>query len=157
MIDFILRAGKARILLTVCCLIAVIALTDWAVGNTFSLGLLYILPMILGSLVLGWLETGILALFCAFLRSRFDTPSTQLEAVLRFVFASLSYFACGLFVIALVRNRQFVAEHLRLMREHVTRIEGEQELRREARMSHPRVGRPLQPRCSKRGCWPGSV
>jgi two-component system sensor kinase FixL len=125
MIDFILRAGKARILLAVCCLVAVIAVTDWAVGNSFSLGVLYILPMILGSLILGWLDTAVLAVFCAFLRSRFDTPSTQLEAILRFMFASLSYFACGLFVIALVRNRQLVAEHLR-------RIEKEQELRREA-------------------------
>lgn len=132
MIDLILRAGKAKILVSVVCLIAVIAVTDWAVGNTFSLGVLYLLPMILGALVLSRPETAVLAVSCAFLRSRFDTPSTQLEAVLRAVFASVSYFACGLFVSALVRNRQFVAEHLRLMGEHVSRIEKEQEFRREA-------------------------
>src|SRR5713226_846491 len=132
MIDFILRAGKAKILVAVGCLIAVIAVIDWAVGNTFSLGVFYILPMMLGALILRRPETAALAVFCAFLRSRFDTPSTELEAVLRFVFASVSYFACGLFVTALVRNRQFVAEHLRLMGEHVTKIEREQQLRREA-------------------------
>jgi two-component system, LuxR family, sensor kinase FixL len=132
MIDLILRSGKASILVAVCCLIATIAVVDWAVGNTFSLGILYMLPMVLGALVLGWLETAALALACAFLRSRFDTPSTELEAVLRFVFASFSYFVCGLFVIALVRNRQFVTEHLRLMHEHVVRTEKEQALRREA-------------------------
>lgn len=132
MIDSILRAGKAKIMLAVGCLIAAIAATDWAVGNSFSLGVLYILPMMLGALFLRRPETIALAVFCAFLRSRFDTPSTQLEAVLRFVFASVSYFACGLFVTALVRNRQFVAEHLRLMGEHVSRIEKEQQLRREA-------------------------
>jgi two-component system sensor kinase FixL len=132
MIDFFLRVSKTKILAAVGCLIAVIAVTDWAVGNSFSLGVLYILPMMLGALVLRRSETAVLALFCALLRSRFDTPSTQLEAVLRFVFASVSYFACGLFVTALVRNRQFVAEHLRLMGEHVTKIEREQQLRREA-------------------------
>ncbi len=132
MIDFFLRAGKTKILAAVGCLIAVIAVTDWGVGNSFSLGVLYILPMMLGALVLRRSETAVLAVFCALLRSRFDTPSTQLEAVLRFVFASVSYFACGLFVTALVRNRQFVAEHLRLMGEQLARIEKEQELRREA-------------------------
>jgi two-component system sensor kinase FixL len=132
MIEFFLRAGKIKILAAAGCLIAMIAFTDWAVGSTFSLGVLYILPMMLGALVLGRPETAALALFCAFLRSLFDTPSTRLEVVLRFVFASVSYFASGLFVTALVRNRQFVAEHLRLMREHVTRIEREHALRREA-------------------------
>ena len=132
MIDFFLKAGKIKILVVVGCLIGIIAITDWAVGNTFSLGVLYILPMMLGALVLRQPETAALALLCAFLRSRFDTPSTDLEAVLRFVFAYISYFACGLFVAALVRNREFVAEHLRLMGEHVNRIEREQELRREA-------------------------
>src|SRR5260370_25270587 len=112
MIDLILSAGKVKILVSVACLIAVIAVTDWAVGNSFSLGVLYILPMILGALVLSRPETAVLAVFCAFLRSRFDTPSTQLEAVLRSVFASVSYFTCALFVTAPLRNPQLVAEHL---------------------------------------------
>src|SRR5579864_8147227 len=128
MIDSLLKAGKIKILSAVGGLIVVIAVTDWAVGNTFSLGVLYILPMMLGALVLRRPETAMLAVFCAFLRSRFDTPSTELEAVLRFVFASVSYFASGLFVIALVRNRECVAEHLRLIGEHVNKIEREQEL-----------------------------
>jgi two-component system sensor kinase FixL len=132
MIDFILRAGKARILVAVACLIAVIALTDWAVGNSFSLGVLYILPMMLGGMILRRSEAAALGVFCALLRSRFDTPSTELEAFLRFVFASVSYFACGLFVSALVRNRQAGAEHLRLMGENLSRIEKEQSLRRDA-------------------------
>ena len=132
MIDFFLSAGKAKILGAVAWLIAMIAFADWAVGNSFSLGVLYILPMMLGALILRRPETVALAIFCAFLRYRFDTPSSDLESVLRFVFASVSYFTCGLFVSALVRNRQFVAEHLKLMGEHVNKIEREQALRREA-------------------------
>jgi signal transduction histidine kinase len=132
MIDFILRAGRGKVLLAVGCLMALIAVTDWAVGNSFSLGVLYILPVMLGALVVRRPEAALLALFCAFLRSRFDTPSTPTEAALRFVFASVSYFACGLFVAALVRNRQLVAEHLHLTGQQLARIEKEQELRKEA-------------------------
>ena len=122
---YLLRIGKIRILLAVAGMIAVIAVADWAVGNSVSLGVLYILPMMLAAIALRRPETVALGIFCAFLRSRFDVPSTQMEAALRFVFASISYSASGLFVIALVRNRQLVSEHL-------ARIQEEQKLRREA-------------------------
>jgi signal transduction histidine kinase len=130
MIGFLLRAAKTKITAAAACLVVVIAITDWAVGNTFSLGVLYILPMILGALVLRWPETAALALVCAFLRSRFDVPSTHLEAALRFVFASVSYFVSSLFVIALIRNRQLVADHLaKIQREQELRLEAEEQLR----------------------------
>jgi two-component system, LuxR family, sensor kinase FixL len=130
MISFLLKADKTKIITAVACLVVLIAITDWAVGNTFSLGVLYILPMILGALVLHWPETAALALLCAFLRSRFDVPSTHLEATLRFVFASVSYFVSSLFVIALMRNRHLVAEHLaKLQREQELRLEAEEQLR----------------------------
>src|SRR5712692_4950370 len=108
MITFWLRAGRARIL-----------------------GVLYILPMMLAAVVFRPWETAALALLCAFLRSRFDVPSSQAEVYLRFAFASSSYFASGLFVTALVRNRRTVAEHL-------ARIQSEQDLRRGAE-EHLRV------------------
>jgi C4-dicarboxylate-specific signal transduction histidine kinase len=130
MIDLLLRAGKTTIIAAVAGLVVVIAITDWAVGNTFSLGVLYILPMILGALMLRWPETAALALLCAFLRSRFDVPSTLVEAALRFVFASVSYFVSSLFVIALMRNRRLVTEHLaKIQREQERRVEAEEQLR----------------------------
>jgi two-component system sensor kinase FixL len=122
---FLLRIGRLRILLAVAVTIIVIAFADWAIGNSVSLGVLYILPMMLAGIVLGRTETIALGVFCALLRARFDVPSTQAEVALRFVFASLSYSASGLFVIALVRNRRLVSEHL-------ARIQEEQKLRREA-------------------------
>ena len=121
----LLRIGRTRVLLAAACLIGMIAMADWAIGNSVSLGVLYILPMMLGGIVLGRLEIVALGVFCAYLRDRFDVPSTHAEAALRFVFASSSYMASGLFVIALVRNRQLVSEHL-------ARIQEEQKLRREA-------------------------
>jgi two-component system, LuxR family, sensor kinase FixL len=120
-----LEAGRTKVLLVTLGLTALIAFLDWSVGNTISLGVLYIFPMMLGALVMRWPGTALLALLCAFLRSRFDVPSSQVEAALRFAFASLSYFVSGLFVMAVVRNRRQVADHL-------AKIQQEQELRREA-------------------------
>src|SRR5258707_357443 len=42
MITFWLRAGRARILAMTAGLVALIAVLDWSVGNTISLGVLYI-------------------------------------------------------------------------------------------------------------------
>jgi two-component system, LuxR family, sensor kinase FixL len=120
-----LRAGKSKVLVITAALVVLIATVDYSVGNSISLGVLYILPMMLGALVLPTGETAVLALFCAFLRACFDVPSTPLEVVLRFIFASLAYFTSALFVGALVRNRQLVVENL-------ARVEREQTLRREA-------------------------
>ena len=105
----LLRIGRTRILIAVACMIGVIAMADWAIGNSVSLGVLYILPMMLGGIVLGRFEIVVLGVLCAYLRDRFDVPSTHAEAALRFVFASSSYLASGLFVRALVRNRQLVS------------------------------------------------
>src|SRR5262245_12826393 len=112
MIDFLLTAGRTKLLAASACIVVLVAFADWAVGNTFSLGVLYILPMILSALVLRWYETAALALLCAFLRSRFDVPSTSTEAVLRFVFASISYWVSGLFVAALMRHRRLAETYL---------------------------------------------
>ena len=125
MIGFWLDAGKHRILLAVSLLIPCVALIDWSVGNRVSLGMLYILPMMIGAVILDARETAMIAIVCAFLRAWFDTPASLLEATLRFVFAWLAYFLSSLFIMALVRNR-------RLMIEHLGRIEREQGLRREA-------------------------
>jgi PAS domain S-box-containing protein len=125
MIELCLRAGKVKVLWATAGLVLVVVLADWAAGITVSLGVLYILPMMLGAVILGPVETAVLALVCASLRAEFDVPSSNVEALLRFAFAFLAYFASGLFVAALVRNRELVVEHL-------ARIEREQELRREA-------------------------
>lgn len=125
LISLCLKAGRMRVLAVTAGLVIVVALADWAVGNTVSLAVLYMLPMILGAVIMGPLEIGGMALICALLRGEFDVPSSRAEALLRFAFASAGYFATGLFVTALVRNRELVVEHL-------ARIEREQELRREA-------------------------
>ncbi len=129
-ISLCLETGWLKVLAVTAGLVGVIAFADWGVGNTFSLGVLYILPTMLAAVVLTPLETAVFALFCAFLRSQFDTPGSHVETILRFVFASLAYFCSGLFVVALVRNRELVMGHLEnIEREQSLRSEAEQQLR----------------------------
>src|ERR1700719_2423313 len=130
MIDFWLRAGKANVFAVIVTLVGVIAFIDWVVGNSVSLGVLYILPMMLSAVVFRPFESALLAFLCAYLRARFDTPGSQVEVILRFIFASLSYFASGLFVTALVRNRRLMADHLgKIQKEQARRLEAEEEWR----------------------------
>ena len=129
--DFVVRVGRRfggdrrSVVAATLLLLALTVLADWSVGKEISLGVLYIAPMMLGALVLSRSQIAGLALLSAFLRSRFDSPGTFAEYTLRFVFAALSYYLCGLFVAALVRNRRITEEHLR-------KIQREQELRRDA-------------------------
>ena len=132
MIGFLLQTRKTHLLAIITVLIAAIASADWAVGNAFSLGVLYIVPMMFGALFLRPPGTAVLASICALLRWRFDVPSTAMEAALRFVFGFTSYVVSGLFVNALVRNRRLMASHLTETSRHLAEIENEQRLREEA-------------------------
>ena len=125
-----LKAGKLRVLGAAAAMVVLIAIADWRIGNRASLGVFYILPMMLGAIVMAPPETGVLAVLCALLRSRFDIPAAPLEAKLRFVFGFLAYAGSGLFVTALIRNRELVMEHLgKIQREEELRREAEEQLR----------------------------
>jgi signal transduction histidine kinase len=117
-----LRAGKTKVLLVAASTIGLIAAIDWYVGTQASLGLFYVLPMMLAAAVLRPFETLMLACLCAYLRSLFDLPSPPLETLLRFAFAVVAYSVSGLIVTALIRNRQQAEEHF-------DRMHSEQELR----------------------------
>jgi len=126
----LLNVRKGRLLPFVAGLVVLIAVADHAVGNRMSLGVLYVLPMMLGSVALTPVQIVLLSTLCSSLRSWFDLPSPYIEMVLRFVFALISYSACGLVVAALVRNRQVAIEHLqRIGREQALRREAEEQLK----------------------------
>ena len=60
MIATFLKAGKLRALVVASALIGIIAVCDWYAGNRFSLGLLYMLPMMLAATVLApWKTFGL--------------------------------------------------------------------------------------------------
>jgi two-component system, LuxR family, sensor kinase FixL len=125
-VEFCLHAGRTRVLWATAGMMAAIAFADWAIRLNLSLGVLYLLPMMLAATVLD--TTSILALagICAILRWLFDySPSSLEETLLRFLFAAFAYLCSGLFMTALIRNR-------RLMAEHLSQIQAEQALRKEA-------------------------
>ena len=125
MIALLLRAGRFKILASTAILVVLVSLADWLVGRNVSLAALYIVPMMLGAVVLGPLELTVLATVCTYLRSLFDTPGSAAELTLRFLFAGVAYLVSGLFVSGWVRNHE-------LVRNHLVRVQIEQTLRREA-------------------------
>jgi len=112
-------------------MLTAISFADWAIRLNISLGVLYLLPMMLAATVLNALEIFALAEICAILRWLFDySPTTREETILRFLFASFAYICSGLFVTALVRNRRLMAEHMgEIQREQTLRREAEEQLR----------------------------
>jgi len=126
----LLAAGKPKILaMTVSCLVIATAL-DWATGDNLSLAALYIVPMMLGAIVLRPIETAGFAILCSYLRSWFDVPGSAPDLALRFVFAAFAYFVSGLFVTGLVRNHEQAVRHLnQLQVEQKGRREAEEQLR----------------------------
>ena len=106
-------------------LIALIALADRAAGNRASLGVLYVLPVVLAATVIRPVWIVALAFLCSVLRSWFDIPAPAIEVFLRFPFALIAYAGSGLFVAGLIRSRAATAELLAGLRH-------EQQLRREA-------------------------
>ena len=130
MIQRLLRAKKSTILLWTAALIIGSTLADWVTGHDISLAAIYILPMMVGAVVLKPWETAVFAVVCSYVRSWFDVPGAPADLALRFIFAALAYLACGLFVTALVRNHEQTAHHLTEMRaEKALRSEAEEYLR----------------------------
>jgi two-component system sensor kinase FixL len=130
MIPRLLKAGKLKILVWTAVLLVATTVLDWATGHNVSLAALYILPTMLGAVVLGPAETLLFALFCSFIRSRFDVPGSTAEEIQRFVFAASAYFLSGLFVTGLLRNHHQAMKHLsEIQLEQERRLEAEEQLR----------------------------
>jgi len=128
MISFWLAAPKGKTLMATVLLIGLVALLD--AHTAPSLAVLYILPMMLGALVLGPRGTVVLALACGIVQSPFDHAPDNTEKMLHLCFAALSYATSGLLITSLVRNRRVVAGHLAtLQREQQRREDAEEHLR----------------------------
>jgi PAS domain S-box-containing protein len=125
MIAILLKAGRAKILAASVILVLLTACLDWLVGSNISLATLYIVPIMLGAVVMRPLEMALASLLCSYLRYHFDTAGSPTELKVRFVFSAIAYFLAGSFVATLVRNHELVVEHL-------SSIQSEQKLRREA-------------------------
>lgn len=105
-------------------LVAFLAYLDYAYFNV-SLGLMYILPVVIAATVCDRLEVMGVAVLCAALRHLFLPPLSLHEGALRFLLAFAAYLGGGLMVVEIARNR-------RLAEAHADELETATKLRNEA-------------------------
>ena len=120
----LLNASRQRVLAMVCITIALIAFIDWH-WLSISFNGLYLLPMLLAATVLRPREIVILALTCAVLRCLFDDSKFAFQYAIRFSTSFATFVLSGLFVTAVMRNREMALEYVAQLRQ-------EQRLRNEA-------------------------
>jgi two-component system sensor kinase FixL len=126
MLSFLLRGSAKIVMLRAALMIAVIAVADWRIKGNVPLGFLYLFPMLLVARVLNRWQIGAVAALCTLLTESFDNYEWVPESgVPRDILVFAAFFAVGLFVYEVLRNRQAALQHMR-------EIESESEARREA-------------------------
>ncbi len=105
--------------------VALLAALEWVYDFDFSLGILYIFPVIVAATVLNRWQIVAAAIFCAWTRGLFTADETHLEHILRFCMATIAYTGCGLLIYQINDSRRVVLLHY-------ARIRFEQKLRRRA-------------------------
>jgi PAS domain S-box-containing protein len=113
-------ARRMALLLGAVALIVGIASVDYSTKPYFSLGFLYLFPIMMVGALQNRVQTVVIALGCAFLQERFSYLPPD-EQVVRLVFSSAGFVGTGLFVSEVVRNRQMVVRHVAELEEQVRR------------------------------------
>jgi PAS domain S-box-containing protein len=113
------RRNRTPVLMVIGGVILVLAVVDWRTKPYFSLGFLYLFPIMLAGGFLPRWAIAVLSVACAALSEAFSSldPSGQF---IRLAFESLALAGCGLFVAELVRNRRLTLdadERLRVLVE----------------------------------------
>jgi two-component system sensor kinase FixL len=113
------RRNRTPVLVAIGAVILVLAVVDWRTKPYFSLGFLYLFPIMLAAGFLPRWAIALLSVACAVLSETFSSldPSGQF---VRLVFESLALAGCGLFVAEMVRNRRLTLdadERLRVLVE----------------------------------------
>ena len=112
---------KSRTTVLVACGIAVVAIAglDWWAKPYFSVGFLYLFPIMLAAAFLPRWAIVVLGVGCALLSERFSNLDPS-DSTIRLVFETLALCGCGLFTSELVRNRRLslsAQERLRVLVE----------------------------------------
>jgi PAS domain S-box-containing protein len=103
------RRKRTPILLTSAFLVLAIGVMDWWTKPYFSLGFLYLFPIMLASGFLPRWAIGLLGLGCAFLSERFSNLDPA-DAHIRQGFEALALCGCGLLTSEVLRNRRLSQE-----------------------------------------------
>lgn len=111
-------------------MLALLVWAEWYWAFNVSLGLLYILPVVLAATVLKRSHILVAAMACAALRGLFVMHETPLEQALRFFMATIAYAGCGLLVAEISRTRRVILQHyVQLRTEQRLRRRAERQLR----------------------------
>jgi PAS domain S-box-containing protein len=117
--------GRGQILLIAAGLVSILVLLEWYFDFDFSLGILYIFPVMIAATILTRWQIVFAAAFCAYTRGLFTADETQLEHLLRFCMATIAYSGCGLWIYQIADSRRVVLKHY-------SRLRYEQRMRRRA-------------------------
>jgi PAS domain S-box-containing protein len=121
---------RARILTASAILLVIIVVAEWYSKLDFSLGVFYVLPVLLAATVLNRWQTVLFAVSCAFIRGTFTPGLPPIEYWLRFTMAVLAFSGAGLLLGELSRNRRAVVEaYTKLKIEKAMRHQAEEQLR----------------------------
>jgi signal transduction histidine kinase len=82
-----------------------------------SLGILYIIPMVLSSISMGEKGIAALALFCATLSWWGDPSASRIDGVLYFIFSFISYFGVAYLLAAQLRRKEMTIDSLSSVEE----------------------------------------
>ena len=103
------RRNRIPILVASGAIVLAIAVVDWWTKPYFSLGFLYLFPIMLAAGILPQWTTVLLGVCCALLSERFSNLDPS-EAYIRLGFETLALCGCGLFVSEVLRNRRLSLE-----------------------------------------------
>jgi len=124
------RTSRVQVLILAAILLAVVMLLEWTYRLEYSLGIVYVLPVVVAASVLNRWQTLLVAALCAFARSLFTPDLARIEYFLRFLMALLAYAGSGLLISETNRNRRAIlAAYARLKTEEDLRRHAEDQLR----------------------------
>jgi len=107
--DFWEERNRTPVLIASGAILLAIALVDWWTKPYFSLGFLYLFPIMLTAQFLPRWAVVLLAVLCAVLSEVFSSLDPS-DAPIRLSFEALALAGCGLFVGELLRNRRLTQE-----------------------------------------------
>ncbi len=111
--------SRTAVLLASAVVLLAIAAVDWWTKPYFSLGFLYLFPIMLAAGFLPRWATVVLGIGCAVLSERFSNLDPS-DSTIRLIFEALALCGCGLFTSEVLRNRRLsvsAQERLRVLVE----------------------------------------
>lgn len=124
------RTSRVQVIVLSAGLLAGVMALEWVHDLEYSLGVLYVLPVVVAATVLNWWQTVLYAVVCAFARSLFTQGLQPIEFWLRFAMALLAYGGVGALVSEMNRTRRTIlAAFARLKMEEDLRRRAEDQLR----------------------------